>query len=349
MASVVRKPRAIVSLGGLQVLCEEVSVGQPKKAHAGTCSIKTSLTALVNAGADLDWLASQTEIDIEISFSVDGNDTPMFTGTADKSDINLTAEGQSVSISGRDKTSQMTDTKTREKFINQKSEDIASTVAGRHGLAIDTDGGTAMAGKIYTAEQARLTDGQSEWTLMRQLGEVEGKVPVVTADGKLSFKAIDDDSLPEYPIFYQAPIPGQPAKSNGVSIKLGRNYQAAKKITVKVNSWDHKKKQLITSEQSSGDGEPEQTYTYQHHHKTQEQADNHAKSKLKEHSRHEFDVTIEMPGDTSLTPFFQIALSGTNSAFDQDYNIDHIDHKMSMAGYRMTISTKAAKKGRNPK
>ena len=89
-------------------------------------------------------------------------------------------------------------------------------------------------------------------------------------------------------------------------------------------------------------------YEYQHHHKTQDQATRHAKAKLAEHTRHEFDVTIEMPGDYNLTPLYQIVLNGTGSSFDQNYNIDHIDHKISARdGYKMTITTKAAKKGRS--
>lgn len=348
MASFVRQPRAIVTLNGIQIEVEEVEVGLPKKAHSGTCNIKSSLTKMEEAGAGLNFLAEQTEINISISI----NGASMFTGTADKADIDLGLKGLTVNITGRDASSKMTDKKTNEKFTNQTSQQIAQTIAGRHGLSLDSDGGTTTSGALYLNEQAQVTVNQSEWTLLRLLGEAEGKVPVVSGN-KLSFKSIDDGSLPTYAINYTGPTAGSHAMSSGpqsgvVSIKLGRNYQAAKKTTVNVKSWDYKKKQVITGTASSGSGEPEQVYDYHHHQRTQDQVNNHAKSKLKEHTRHEFDLTIEMPGDESLTPFFQISLSGTNSGFDQTYNIDHVSHKLVVkSGYTMTISTKAAKKGRN--
>jgi phage protein D len=346
MPSVSRAPRATVSLAGAAIPCEDCSVGQTKKAHAGTFSAKIPLAKMTEFGRGLDWIASNSDVAVEVRYSIgDSASTVMFKGHLDKADIDAAGEGVHVSLSGRDASAKINRKKTNEKFINQSHEDIARTIAGRHGLSLDSDGGTVTAGRIYTAEQAKITDNQTEWTLLKKLAEFEGKVLAVNGD-KLHFKKIDDDALPTYKVMFRPPDAHTVAQSSGlISIKLGRNFQAAKKIKVKVKSWDHKKKQLIESEASSGDGD-EQLYEYHHHHRTQAQADHHAKGKLKEHARHEFDLTIDMPGDVTLTPYFQIAFSGTNSGFDQNYHIDHIDHKMGHDGYRMSISTKTAKKGR---
>ena len=371
MPSMWRQPLAIVTIGGVQVDCEEVTVDQAKKAESGKCSFIAPLTAMEAVGLGLDWIADAEEDSVQVTFSTgEGDDTVMFTGTVDKADVDITLEGQPVTISCRDKSSDMHSSRTNEKFINQKSEEIVKTIAARHGLTLVTDGGTAMAGSIYTAEQAHLTSNQTEWSLCQQLATKEGKVLFIVGV-KLYFKKIDDSSLPTYPIVYTPPSVDGFASVTGpsfdvVKLKLGRNYKAAKDTTVNVKSWDHKKKQLVTSTQTaSGAGGPSQTYDYYPHHLTQEAADHLAKGKAKEHTRHEFDLTIEMPGDLTLTPLFQIALSGTNSKFDQNYAIDHISHKITQpkgggrgggqggaghggsGGYAMSITTKAAKKGRN--
>jgi hypothetical protein len=340
-----RQPSVKVTFNGTQVPIEECSVSQNKKGSSNAFSCKIPLTQMDQIGLGLDWIASQTTINTEVYYANDGFDfVLMFQGEADKIDVEMSDKGQMVSVSHRCHSSKLKNKKSNEKFQNKTHQEIATDIAGRAGLTLNTDGNTGMAGRIYAAEQSKVTDNHSLWHLLRDIGEAEGKVHTVIGN-KLYFVTLDDPSLPTYPVQYTPPSPVTPALSSGqISIKLGRNYEASKKHTVNVKSWDHKKKQLITSTQTKGSDTPEQTYDYHHHHKTQDQADRHCKGKLKEHTRHAFDLTIEMPGDTALTPLYQIALSGTGSSFDQNYHIDHIDHKMSVrGGYCMTISTKCGK------
>ncbi|MBV8159119.1 MAG: hypothetical protein JO278_15775 [Dyella sp.] len=340
-----RQPSVKVTFNGIQVPVEECSVSQNKKGNSNTFSCKIPLTQLDNLGLGLDWIAAQTAIDTEVYYSNDQDDfVLMFKGETDKIDIEFSANGQEVSLSHRCHSAKLKNKKSNEKFQNKTHQEIATDIAGRAGLTLNTDSGTGLAGRIYTAEQSKVTGNQSLWQLLRDIGEVEGKIHTVIGD-QLYFVTLDDPGLPIYPVHYVMPAPDLPAQSSGqVSIKLGRNYEASKKHTVNVRSWDHKRKLLTVSTQSKGSGDPEQVYDYDPHHKTQDQTDRYCKGKLKEHTRHAFDLTIDMPGDTALTPLYQIALSGTNSAFDQNYHIDHIDHKMSVkGGYRMSISTKCGK------
>ncbi len=347
--SIVQQPRAYVSLGGVSILVEECTVHQTKKNTASTFSAKAPLTAMTAAGCDLNYLGSQSEIQVTVSYDAgNGAASPLFTGTIDKVDVDLTEKGQYVSLSGRDQSKQLHDKKSNSKYANKKSEEVAQDLAGQAGLGLNTDSGTVITGRIYTAEQVKLTNNPSLWTALRHLGEAEGKV-IAVFNGEVYFRTLDDQSLPPFSVFYSVASPNAPAQSSGiVKLKLGRNYNAAKKHTVNVKSWDHKKKQTISSTASSGSGDHEQVYNYYTlHHKTQDQVDKHAKSKLKEHTRHEFDCTVEMPGDTGVSPLNTLQLSGTNSPWDQTFNIDSVEHKMSLSGYMMTITTKAAKKGRN--
>ena len=347
MRNAARKPALQFTLAGTLVPCEECSVAQTKKGTSGTFSAKVPLSVLDALGLGLDWLSSQSNVDVQIAFANDAQDfVTMLIGSLDKADVEFSEKGQTVSLSGRDASAQLKNQKTNEKFQNRKHEEIAQTIAGRAGLNLSTDGNTGMAGRIYTAEQAKVTGNQNLWMLMREIAEQEGKVHCVIGN-TLYFTTLDDPSLPVYPVTCTPAAMGAPAQSTGqVSVKLGRNFEAAKKHIVNVNSWDHKKKQQTSSQQSSGSGEPATEYHYQHHHTTQDQADRLAKSKLKEHTRHAFDLTIDMPGDTALTPLFQIALRGTNSSFDQTYHIDHIDHKMrAKDGYRMSVQAKTGGSG----
>ncbi|WP_210210402.1 phage late control D family protein [Methylovirgula sp. 4M-Z18] len=342
-----RKPTLQLTLAGTDVPCAECSVAQTKKGTSGTFSAKVPLSALDALGLGLDWLATQRSVAVSVAFANDAQDfVSMFVGSLDKADVEFGGSGQMVALSGRDASAQLKNQKTNEKFQNQKHEDIAQSIAGRAGLMLATDGNTGMAGRIYTAEQAKVTGNQNLWMLLREIAEAEGKVHCVVGN-TLYFTTLDDPSLPVYPVACTPASPSAAAQSLAqVSVKLGRNFEAAKKHTVNVNSWDHKKKQMVSASASAGSGEPAQLYHYQSHHKTQDQVDRYAQAKLKEHTRHAFDLTIEMPGDTALTPLLQIALTGTNSSFDQNYHIDQIDHKISAKdGYRMTIQAKTGGSG----
>jgi len=349
MASMMRQPRATVALAGTAVVCFEAEVNQTKQASASTFTARFPLSTLDAAGRGLDWLASQSSVDVSISFSTGpGDGVLMISGSAEKAVVTFSAQGQQVIITGSDPTAKMTDVKTNEKFVNQKSEDIARTIAGRRGLGFQSDGGTVTAGSIYTEEQAKVTGGQSEWTLIRQLAAAEGKVAFVMGN-TLHFQA-PSTSSGTYPVFIQSATPGKPAASNAVTVNLGRNFKVAGGASVTFSSWDHKKQQLVTAKAASSmAGSLNQLqYVYNDHHLTQEAADKAAPAALAEIMRHEFDMSVTMPGDPTLTPLFQIDLSGTNSSFDQTYDIDNIRHVMTAAnGYTMTISTKAAKKDRN--
>ena len=57
-------------------------------------------------------------------------------------------------------------------------------------------------------------------------------------------------------------------------------------------------------------------------------------------------VNVDTPGDTSIDASMQLVLSGTQSQFDQAYEIDSIHHRMNDNGYRMSIDAKAPKNGR---
>ena len=345
----------MITVAGTPLNVLSVSVEQTKKAsEGGSFRASVPLALMEASGLDLDWLATAGDVDVSVTFTVDGEDTQMFSGKLDMATVDFSDRGELVSLRGRDKSSTMKDTKTNEKFVNQKSEDIASQVASRHGLTLQTDGGTKTAGKIYTEEQAKVTGNQSEWTLLRQLAEAEGKALALLPGDVLYFKKADDDSLSPYVVTY---LRGSgPPSSNAVTIKVSRNFQAAQTTTVTTNSWDHKKQQLVTStktSQSVASGSASETvasaqaYVYNHHHMTQEQADAHADSKLTEHTRHEFDLTVTLPGDVTLTPVRLLRLTGTQSSFDQDYNVDHVTHDVGAHGYRTTVSTKCASKRRS--
>lgn len=340
MSSITRKPRASISFAGTDLPCLDVSVTQTKKAKAGTFSAAIPLADMEAAGCGLDYLATAEQVNVTITFTIGGEDTVMFVGELFSASVQLESRGQVVSLSGRDAAAKLARTKVKKKYVNQTSDEIAQDAAGQAGLSVDTDGNTLIHGKIYTAEQDKIPAGQSNWSLLRQLAESEGK-DVCVVKNSLYFHTADDPSLPTYPVFYTPPVPGQPAQSNAISIRLGRNFEVAQGVQVNVQSWDYKKKQIVSSQAQTGSGAL--VWDYKHHQLTQDRADKQAKGKAKEHARHEFDVTIDMPGDVSLTPFFQIGFSGTGTGFDQSYAIDNLVHRLSASGYRMTVSTKTGK------
>lgn len=331
----VRQPTAYLNAGGLIPLLS-VSVTQSKTKKGDTFRAETAFDALPMG---VGYFVSATNIDAQITI----NGAQVFDGVIDHSDYDWTA--RKISFTGRDKGSALMDTTTSQKFLNNHPTEIVQNFASQHGLGVVMDAPGGLAGKQYTTDLAKLTHRGSQWTVVNELADLFGMVTYITG-GKLYFKNYPE-SLPPYPIVYTPPDPAI-ASSNAIVLKTSRNHILGRPVTTNVRSRNHKKKTLVTSTQTQGGGGEPLVYNHVIPGLTQDQADRIAKKKQDETTAHELTLTgLDIPGDESLTPLFEIQLSGTGTAFDNSYEITTVDHVVSYGGgYRSTINCKTKAAGK---
>ena len=254
--------------------------------------------------------------------------------------------GRKLTLTGRDLSAPLIDTKTAEKFQNQKSYQVAQTLAARHGLIPKVQVTTQNVGNYYNIDNVLLTQEQTEWDLLIYLAEQEGFDCWVSGN-TLYFQPSPVSTAIPYKLVWQEP-PAGTFNSNAIDIKLNRSETLARDVIVKVQSWNQKQQksfvvtyhvsQAFKSQRSGGQS---QTYSFVVPNLNRDQALRLAQAKAEEITRHERVLTASLPGDAQLTTRAMVQLVGTNTAWDQNYYPDTVTRTLSFeGGYRMELRAK---------
>lgn len=243
-----------------------------------------------------------------------------------------------ITISGRDVSSTLIDTQNTQTFTNQTPTQVVQSLAS--GVPTDADSITDSAGKIYQLDFNAITHRASSWEAIQGLADLYGKNAYITG-GTLYVKDLDEQ-LPVYSIQWTPPSPSAYATGNFLTLKCSRNFQMSKQINVKSSGFNHKTKQNITATaQAGGSATGSLDYSIVTPGLNQDQHQNIATKKSKEHAKHAFDIDVEIRGDTSIVIRMQLQLSGTGTTFDQSYEIMDVEHKVAWdGGYTTTIKGK---------
>jgi hypothetical protein len=216
-----------------------------------------------------------------------------------------------VTLSGRDLSARLIDTEISETFANQTASQIATTIAGRHGLTANVTATSVPVGQYYELDHARSALGLnsragSEWNMLCYLAQAENFILSVTGTT----------------LNFEPAITGVPAyltPSNCIALSLDVSTTIPTAVSVK--SWNTRNKTVI--EQSYGTKTGNTTVIIRPN-LTSEQAAIMANNHLSLLSQHATILIAKLPGETNFVPGSQISLSETNSSFDQLYKIDAI-------------------------
>lgn len=284
----------------------------------------------VDPWAGLSFWASETDILLEVQFSVDGGAsfTSLVQGAVDAVAIDP-AVGL-VHLEGRDLTTSLIETRTQETFANRTASEIASLLAGRHNLMAQVVSTTTPVGRYYQNEHDRITLDQfshttTEWDLLVFLARQE------------NFDVfVQGQSLYFQPITQPTDIEMSLRPSDLIDLKLERSLILAQDIEVVVKSWNSRQNSVFTQQAittgSNGSSTGMQTYIFVRPNLTPDDALKFAQQKLLELTRHERTIEISMPGELTLTPRSIIMLDGTGSDFDQAYFVDVIERRLHQSG-----------------
>jgi phage protein D len=316
------------------------------------CADRFDTRIALGAGGSYDaaFWASQVGVQIEILMSVDAvGFNSMITGVVDTAVIDPI--GSTLRIAGRDLSAKLIEARTQTTFSNQTSSEIATTIAQRHGLNPNVTPTTTLVGRYYQSEHDRITLDQhssttTDWDLLASLARIEGFALSVIGM-MLNFG----------PTMPSATLPHAITPADCINLSLERHLSLAGGIEVTVKSWNSYQRNAFvqsvqgTAQDGTGGGgdAPSRRYVYVYPNLTPTQALNFAQQKLTELSAHERTIEVLLPGELQLNAASTVALSGTNTAFDQMYQIESIERRMSSrGGFTQRIRAQATSAEQDP-
>ena len=355
LQSIARAPRAIVKINN-EVMAgwSDISLENNIFYEADTFSLSFALSALP-LNRRQDWWAAQDVLAVEIFIgfpkdpsNYDAAELKSFIyGNVD--DLKFNPIKQAIEISGRDLTARLIDNKSTEKWQNLSASAIAKQIAIKAGLTPVVTETTTKAGIYYDIDHVNMKAEHSQWDLLAWLAQQENFNLYVTGK-ELHFEpkqTISADNT--YLLDWQSPKDNGFNAFDGTDINFSRALTIAKGVNVTVYSYNKKtKKRHVASYplknakgvKVGGSVEGVENHNFSYPDLTPEKCLQYAQSMYKEITAHELKMQAELVGDNILTTLNVIAITGTNSNFDQNYYPTSITRALSLDGYKMHVSAK---------
>lgn len=266
---------------------------------------------------------------VEVIGLVDGLSGSLIIGSVDA--VSLDPIAGVVSIEGRDLSGMLIEAQINETLPNRTASEIAQLLASRHGLAALVQPTTTPVGRYYQSERDSVTLGQfakttTEWDLLAFLATREGFDLYMAGDA-----------------LYFGPPSVDAATVLGVSDCIGLQMQhcvpLARPIQITVKSWSSKSGAAnVGTAQSSGAGS---TWLrgLTRPNLSSDDAQKLAQRSLADLKRHEWSVTVTMPGELMLTARSQVAFAGTGTQWDRVYSINKVTRHLDVQrGFTQVLS-----------
>lgn len=352
----IRSPRGAVRLNGLVIDGWENWEVENNAFRAADSFAISFAAARLPPGFGPGWFGGQAAITAEIFASADapaqfGDYQPalgdrLILGQVD--DIAFDPLRGILTLTGRDLTARLIDTKVSSGYLNQTSSQIATVLAERHGLTPVITETTTPIGTFYSQNHIILTQQRSEWDILTELAEFENFDVFVSGD-ELHFEPRPDpEAAGRYVIdWQQSDIFTAAPAANVTALRLERSLTLARGVTVTVQSWHARQGKRFTATwpQTDADAPALETlplaYSFTAPGLTQDQCQQIAQARYEDIARHMVRLCAEMPGDDVLDCRMIVALRGSDTPWDQNYVPDAVRRTMSASGgYGMTLSAK---------
>ena len=351
-SSATRAPRLLVLADGAPVR-GAVSARVVSTNHYGAdrFDVTLSLAADPAMGAAY-WGGLETcALDVQVGFA-GGGFTSLVQGLIDRIVVDPVAG--IAHLDGRDYTAALIEARTQETFANRTSSEIATLLAGRHGLAAEVQPTTTPVGRYWQLEHDHITLDQfcrasTEWDLLVGLAGREG-FDVWVRGATLHFRPPQAAT----PGGVLRPCDTASGRANVTRLRLERALTLARDIEVTVKSWNSRlAKSFTQTARASRRGvgvrallEPVQRYSFVVPDLLPDAALQLAQRKLAQLSQHERLIEAEMPGELLLDARMLVTVEGTGSAFDQSYWIDEVSRSIDARhGFHQAVRARNASPG----
>jgi hypothetical protein len=348
IASGVRAPRAWIVLNGAKILCEEATVTLDATGASSSFRVEVPLDLLLANGWTLNSLSAQKEINAGVYISNDISSNPagtqMITGLVDDIETNL--PDMIAVIDGRDMSAPMHNNINTTQYLNQTSSQIATTIAGKYGLSL-SGSSSGMVGKQYTSDFVKMFDGESDWTAIQHLAEIEGYAAFIMPGGSTLYFGQPGQAGGSYSVNYQPPTPESPASGDFIRVSMRTNLNLGGDVTATASSFDPRQNRNVQATSTcSGNGGNTINYDCRAANATQDQVQKLAKRRVYFAVRHEQEIEAELVGDNALVAGMTLAVSGTQSSWDNSFAVDNVTHHVDRDGYMMSALARGPGPGR---
>jgi phage protein D len=254
-----------------------------------------------------------------------------------------------LTLSGRDLSARLIDTKISTKFSTRVSSDIVTELAENAGLTPNVTPTTVPAGKYFDSHYAALARTVPAWDVIVFLAQNEGFSAYVSGQ-TLYFGPSPAQSV-GLTINVARASTGQ-ITSNAKRLSLRRSLTLGQDISVTVISyhpWDAKAVKATATRAGRYPGassaarsaETTQSYIIRRPGLTQQQAQQVANSWLQEITRFERLIDLDIEGSPTFGVTQQIQLAGTGTTWDGIYYPQRITRSFSFrGGFSMSVRAK---------
>jgi phage protein D len=355
--SMARQPRAIVKINDAIVPGWVDFTTDSNSFYSADTFRVTFATSLLPDAFNVEWFSTVTEAFVEIfagfpsdaaNFSV-ADLTSQIYGRID--DIDFDPCGTSITVTGRDLTAALIDTKLTDQWNNLTASQVATQLANKHGLTPQVTATKEIVGKYYQIDHVRINAERSEWDLLAWLAAEAGFV--VYAKGHTLYFG-PDPRTPDTPYLVRWQGPTDEigySTMNGGRARFRRSLTVAKGVTVGIHSWNDKQKKGFDAYYPSkpkaiqaGKASPfgnTQTYEFDVANLTQQQAVARAQALYNQIIRHEVNLQYDAPADDLLSARVMIQTEGFPGSFNQTFYVDSVTREFSLAaGYSMHARAK---------
>ena len=228
--------------------------------------------------------------------------------------------GGTTTLEGRDLASLLIDQTLSETFANRTASDIATDLAGRHGLTAEVTATTTPVGRLFRSDRALLSLA-SEWDLLCALADAEAFDLLVAA---------------EMLIF--APLPQSAAislrRTDCIAVQRTASPSISRAIELTVRSWDPARAAAVTHTATRGQGIARRQHLMRPN-LTDADAAALAERTLADLARFERTAVLTMPGETTITTRSTIDLEGVA------YRVAALDREWGASGFTQTLELTA--------
>lgn len=354
-APVGRSPRGAVRLNGLVIAGWESWEIENNAFRAADSFTIRFAAARLPSGFGAEWFGAQLAITVEIFASAAPVDAANYQPSAGDrlilgqvDDIDFDPLRGYLTLTGRDLTALLIDTRVSSGYLNQTSSQIATVLAQSHGLMPVVTETTTLIGTFYSQNHISLTQQRSEWDILTELAGFEDFDVFLVGD-ELHFEPLPDPGLAEsYVIGWRSGDGASAAPAaNVTALRFERSLTLARGVSVTVQSWHARqgKRFVATWPKTAADAPGAETsplaYSFVAPGLTQDQCQQIAEARYLDIARHMVRVSAEMPGDDLLDCRMVVTVRGTDTPWDQDYFPEVVRRTMSAeGGYRMMVRAK---------
>ncbi len=267
-------------------------------------------------------------------------------------DIDLDLNTGKLTLSGRDYTAKLIDTKTANKWPDQTSSQIVTTLAQQVGLTVQATATTTPVREYYQNAYTNVARDVPMWDLIKFLADQEGFDAYVTGTTVYFGPPQADTNSDPFPVLIRRDPATGAVVSTAKRVSLRRSETVAKDLAVTVISHGYAKGKGVKAVASRAGSSPggssasnrsnhsAQSYVIRRPNLTQDQAQQLANSMLLDLTKREKTAEIECEGDPAMNVRRRVKISGTGTAFDLDYYVSELSQAYSTKGYEMRMSLK---------